>query len=157
MNSSGFEGSDGGTLEMDFSTIVLNNTLDEGSGVIAYLHFTTQDEGTVSIDTLEGCGLSFTIYYENDLDIGACYELGQIQIAQFICGNCDGEGEVDIDDIVYLINYVFLSGPPPIPLPSDNVNCAGGIDIDDIVYLVCYVFQNGYLPCDPDGDGIPDC
>jgi len=32
---------------------------------------------------------------------------------QGVCGDVDLSGNVDIDDIVYLINYVFSSGPPP--------------------------------------------
>ena len=75
----------------------------------------------------------------------------------FECGNTDGTGVVDIDDIVYLIAYVFQGGPEPIPVDAGNVDCAGDVDIDDIVYLISYVFQGGNAPCDPDGNGTPDC
>jgi hypothetical protein len=30
-----------------------------------------------------------------------------------ICGDVDLSGQVDIDDVVYLINYIFGTGPPP--------------------------------------------
>ena len=73
------------------------------------------------------------------------------------CGDVDASGGIDIDDIVYLIAYVFQGGPEPIPLESGEVNCSGGTDIDDIVYLIAYVFQGGDAPCDPDGNGVPDC
>jgi len=75
----------------------------------------------------------------------------------FDCGNADATGVVDIDDVVYLIAYVFQGGPEPIPLESGNVDCEGVIDIDDIVYLIQYIFQSGNPPCDPDGNGTPDC
>jgi len=29
------------------------------------------------------------------------------------CGDVNGSNGVDIDDVVYLINYIFASGPPP--------------------------------------------
>lgn len=74
-----------------------------------------------------------------------------------LCGDVNGSGGIDIDDIVYLIAYVFQGGPEPTPPESGEVNCAGGIDIDDIVYLIAYVFQGGYAPGDPNGDGVPDC
>jgi hypothetical protein len=32
------------------------------------------------------------------------------------CGNANGSGDVDIDDIVYLINYIFGGGPAPVPV-----------------------------------------
>jgi len=74
-----------------------------------------------------------------------------------ICGNADGVECIDIDDVVYLIAYIFQGGPEPIPLESANVDCEGVIDIDDVVYLIDYLFLGGYIPCDPSGDGVPDC
>jgi hypothetical protein len=38
-----------------------------------------------------------------------------------------------------------------------DVDCSGGVDIDDAVYLIQHIFTGGPLPCDPDGDGTPDC
>ena len=40
---------------------------------------------------------------------------------------------------------------------AGDPDCSGNTDIDDVVYLVMYVFSGGYAPCDPDGDGTPDC
>jgi len=75
----------------------------------------------------------------------------------FICGNTDAREGVDIDDVVYLIAYVFQGASEPFPVEAGDVNCSGGIDIDDIVYLINFIFQSGYLPCDPNGDGERDC
>lgn len=77
--------------------------------------------------------------------------------AEFMCGDANSSGSIDIDDIVFLIAYVFQGGLPPDPVEAGDVNCSGSIDIDDIVYLVAYVFQAGDDPCDPDGNGVPDC
>ena len=38
-----------------------------------------------------------------------------------------------------------------------DLDCAGGIDIADLVLLVDYMFNQGPAPCDPDGDGSPNC
>jgi hypothetical protein len=73
------------------------------------------------------------------------------------CGDTDSSGEVDIDDVAYLISFVFTSGLPPNPLDVGDVNCSGYIDIDDIVYLITYIFSSGNAPCDTDGDEVPDC
>jgi hypothetical protein len=73
------------------------------------------------------------------------------------CGDADGSGAVDIDDVVYLINYIFAGGPPPNPLAAGDADCSGGVDIDDAVYIITYIFAGGPPPCDLDGDGIPDC
>jgi hypothetical protein len=63
------------------------------------------------------------------------------------CSDANMSGEVDIDDVVYLINYIFISGPPPDPLESGDADCSGDIDIDDVVYLIAYIFSGGPEPC----------
>jgi len=73
------------------------------------------------------------------------------------CGDVNISGGVDIDDVVFLVNYVFLGGPAPTPIEMGDTDCSGFVDIDDIVYLIQYIFSGGYAPCDIDGDGIPDC
>jgi hypothetical protein len=78
-------------------------------------------------------------------------------ICCFYCGDVNHLLPVDIDDVVFLLNYVFLSGFPPEPLRIGDVNCSYNVDIDDIVYLIMYIFGGGHMPCDTDGDGIPDC
>jgi hypothetical protein len=71
----------------------------------------------------------------------------------WICGDANGSGgdpPVDIDDVVYLINYIFAGGPMPIPIESADVDCSGGdvpVDIDDVVYLINYIFAGGQAPC----------
>jgi len=66
----------------------------------------------------------------------------------YICGDADGSGAVDIDDVVYIITYLFASGPAPDPLESAEVDCSGSIDIDDAVYLIEYLFAGGPDPCE---------
>ena len=65
---------------------------------------------------------------------------------------------MDIDDPVFLINYIFLFGPAPNPLLKADCDCSGGdvpVDIDDVVHLINYIFYDGPEPCDV--DGVPDC
>ncbi len=75
----------------------------------------------------------------------------------YICGDADGSEDVDIDDVVSLINYIFASGPEPDPMEAGDADCSGGVDIDDVVYLIGYIFSGGNEPCDTDGDAVPDC
>lgn len=78
-------------------------------------------------------------------------------VCDYLCGDVDDSGNVDMDDIVYIINYMFAGGPIPEPEGSGDVDCSANIDIDDIVYIINYMFGGGPLPCDPNGDGVPDC
>ncbi len=63
------------------------------------------------------------------------------------CGDVDASGLDDIDDAVYLINYIFNGGNPPVVLEDGDVDCSGMIDIDDVVYLIVYIFASGPAPC----------
>ena len=66
----------------------------------------------------------------------------------FECGNVNGSEAVDIDDVVFLVEYIFLQNTAPLPIESGDVDCSGGVDIDDLVYLLGFVFLSGPAPCD---------
>jgi hypothetical protein len=72
-------------------------------------------------------------------------------------GDCNAEGEVNISDVIYLINYLFRYGPSPTPTEVGNVDCDSGVTVSDAIYLINYFFKGGPPPGDPDGDGTPDC
>ncbi len=63
-------------------------------------------------------------------------------------GDADGNGMVNIADVVYLINYIFSGGPPPTPLLAGDADCSGALNIADAVYLVNYIFAGGPPPCE---------
>ena len=44
-----------------------------------------------------------------------------VQRPQAICGDSDCSGDVDIDDVVYLIAYIFSGGPAPCDTDGDSV------------------------------------
>ncbi|MCK4606850.1 MAG: thrombospondin type 3 repeat-containing protein [candidate division Zixibacteria bacterium] len=67
-----------------------------------------------------------------------------------IRGDIDHSGvlPIDIADLVYLVDYMFNSGPEPGCPEEGDVNGDGGelIDIADLVYLVDYQFNAGPEP-----------
>jgi hypothetical protein len=64
-----------------------------------------------------------------------------------VAGDADGSGAVDIDDVVYLINYIFGGGPPPqVDNCCGDADGSGAVDIDDVVYLINYIFGGGPPP-----------
>lgn len=44
-----------------------------------------------------------------------------------LCGDSNGDGQLNVGDAVYMINYVFKGGPAP-----DSTCCAGNCLIDDV-------------------------
>jgi hypothetical protein len=61
-------------------------------------------------------------------------------------GDVNGDGSIDLGDVVYLVNYLWRGGPPPDPYQAGDANCDGTITISDIVYLVNYLFYGGSAP-----------
>lgn len=59
-----------------------------------------------------------------------------------IPGDANSDGVIDIADIVYLINYLFIGGPPPNPLSLGDFNQDGQVNIADIVALINYLYQS---------------
>jgi len=65
---------------------------------------------------------------------------------RYITGDANTDGEINIADIVYLINYLFIGGPPPTPLVAGDANCDGKTNVVDVVYLINYLFIGGPPP-----------
>jgi CubicO group peptidase (beta-lactamase class C family) len=61
-------------------------------------------------------------------------------------GDVNGDGTIDVADILYLVNYLFRNGVPPQPLAAGDINCDGRVSISDVVYLVNYLYRGGDPP-----------
>ncbi|MBU1318471.1 MAG: hypothetical protein KKG33_07540 [candidate division Zixibacteria bacterium] len=78
-----------------------------------------------------------------------CFDnVAMTSLVSYVCGDADGQQTVDIDDVVYLIEYIFSGGSAPDPVEAADADCSGGIDIDDVVYIIAYIFSGGSPPCE---------
>jgi hypothetical protein len=127
----------------------------------------TMHRNMVCVDS-DGDGYGDPDHPENECEDDNCPDVynpdqldsdgdGTGDACEWICGDADASGQVDIDDAVYLIAFVFSEGPPPAPYESGDTDCSGAVDIDDITFLVAYIFSGGPVPCDVDGDEALDC
>ncbi len=73
-----------------------------------------------------------------------------LNCCQGIRGNVDQDSQdvVDISDVIYLVDYMFASGPAPTCDAAANVDGSGDgqIDVSDLIYLVDYMFASGPTP-----------
>ncbi len=66
-----------------------------------------------------------------------------------ILGDANSDGNIDVSDIIYLINYLFKGGPLPIPLLAGDSNNDEEVTVSDIIYLINYLFKSGPRPICP--------
>jgi hypothetical protein len=62
-------------------------------------------------------------------------------------GNVNCDGQINVSDVIYIINYLFKGGPSPIPMENGDVNCDGKVNVTDVIYLLNYLFKGGPQPC----------
>ena len=108
--------------------------------------------------TYEDSVFSLTFDYNLKAPSSPAFDWGQITIGSHCCvirGDIDGSAEttLDISDLVYLVDYMFRSGPEPACLMEANVDASPQetIDIGDLVYLIDYMMTSGPPPvaCPP--------
>jgi hypothetical protein len=73
---------------------------------------------------------------------------GMITIGEavFMVGDANGDSLIDVTDVVFLLDYLFLNGPPPYPFGAGDADCSGVVDIGDVIYLINYLFIDGPAP-----------
>lgn len=163
-------GMSGGWITEVSALTVYNNELIAGgvfthAGPVSVNHIARWNGG--SWNAL-GAGMFGTTYpgvyaltvYNTDLIAGGNFTYAGMNQANFIarwngsswsrlgytCGDTNGDGVVDLGDVVYLISYLYKGGPAPNPLEVGDATCDGVIDIGDVVYLIEYLYRNGPPP-----------
>jgi hypothetical protein len=66
-----------------------------------------------------------------------------------IRGDANGDGVINVGDIVYLVSYLYKGGPAPNPLWTGDANSDSIVNVGDIVYLVSYLYKGGPPPSSP--------
>ncbi len=67
-------------------------------------------------------------------------------ITVYARGDCNGDGIINVGDVLYLINYLYKDGSTPLPFWTGDVNCDREINLADVVYLINYLFRQGPPP-----------
>lgn len=71
---------------------------------------------------------------------------GIIVILSNTCGDTNGDGQVSVSDVVFLISYLFRGGPAPYPSQNADANGDSQVTLSDVVYLISYLFKSGNPP-----------
>ena len=85
---------------------------------------------------------------------------------QFLRGDSNADGTLDLSDGVSVLNHLFLGTAAPACLDAADANDDGKIDLSDAVFDVGYLFLGAAAPpapgpdacgSDPTQDGLPEC
>jgi hypothetical protein len=63
-------------------------------------------------------------------------------------GDVNGDGVITVVDALYMLNYLFRHGPPPVSFEAGDANCDGDHGALDVVFLLNYLFRHGPSPLD---------
>jgi hypothetical protein len=136
----------GGPVDWNYQQLSGSGTfsLTAKTGTIATITYTpAPDEmsGTpsVSIDVFNQffpCGMN-----------RCCEQWKDTIMVQFhSIGDANNDNGINVGDAVYLINYVFKSGPAPVAWKAGDANCDGLVNVGDAVRLINHVFKGAPSP-----------
>ena len=151
---------------VDVTTITLPDAID-GSAYSQQLEATggTGDKTwTDKNDHLSGTGLTlsstgllsgtpngdgtinFTARAEDMTGSGDEQLLTLIVAPSFICGDPNADLTLNIFDVTYIIQYLYLEGPEPMPMESADIDNSGTVNIFDATGLIDYLYRDGAEP-----------
>jgi len=150
---------------MDDSTVHLDWNLTGGVSYHIYRRDASSQGSFFRIDNTGGSladpGLTDNFYIDSTVDNISVYayllipeESGALGVYSeiitvdsdpglFVCGELNGDGNVNILDATFLLNYLYRGGPAPDPIESADVSGNGLLNILDVTYLLNYLYRLG--------------
>lgn len=156
------------TKEIGASAITIGWNYEEGLTYHVYRREAQSSGSFFRIDdpsgSLSNPGVDDSVYVDSDVDGVSDYQylviaedgLGNLSPhsaildatePSYLCGDADGNGSLNISDGVFLVAFIFGSGPAPDPYLAGDCDCTSVINISDAVYMIAYIFGAGPPPC----------
>ncbi len=85
--------------------------------------------------------------------VNATVVLAPEVVVPFLRSDCNDDGQLDIADGIYVLNFLFLEGPAAGCLGACDSNADGSLDQSDAIYIFNYQFLDGPPPPAP----FPSC
>ncbi len=67
-------------------------------------------------------------------------------VIEFLRGDANSDSELDISDIMYIYNFLYKDGEPPVVEGSADVNVDSAVNLLDGLYLLDYFFRQRHPP-----------
>jgi hypothetical protein len=80
-------------------------------------------------------------------DMNTFTEVGQVVFVGHRLGEVNGDQVVNLMDILYLIEHVYLEGPEPVGgIEVGDCDCSSTLNLADILFLINYKYLDGPEP-----------
>ncbi|MGH8015187.1 MAG: Ig-like domain-containing protein, partial [Candidatus Zixiibacteriota bacterium] len=109
-----------------------------------------------------GNGTAILFYEPQPIELGSIYTVRFIaqdvpgglrdtlttrfRVVNFLRGDADGTLSYTMNDVVYLVRYLYRSGPPPSPLLVGDADSNGLVNVADASYMINFLYRNGPRP-----------
>lgn len=97
--------------------------------------FSADDVGIYEVIVTTSCGSTMSEPAELSVAAGCS--------GQFLRGDANQDGDIDISDPITILNYLFRGGVVITCLSSLDTNDDGGLDIAEAIFLLSYLFRGG--------------
>jgi len=125
---------------LDLSTDILPTNSDfydsgDGGGLFRFYPRHMQEDSVYHVT-----------FIASDIFLADSQTVAMKVVITHVPGDANGDGSVNVGDVVYLVSYLYRNGPAPSPEDAGDANCDGPINVGDVVYLVSYLYRDGPPP-----------
>jgi hypothetical protein len=116
------------------------------SGFMFVATFDSISQTTYSVPGLEYSTHYWWKVYAIDTKGNMTESNGVADFLTWVLGDANRDGNTDVGDAVFLINFIFKGGAFPEPYKIGDANGDCEVNVGDVVYLIAYVFKGGPPP-----------
>ena len=135
------------SISFDDSVKIEICCIEDGETTCSIIVDTTTNEGAYSWPVPDTPNDSCLIII-SDVDNGIPSDTSDdyFSISDYLPGDLDGSGIVELGDVLFLISYLYKGGPAPDPKAAADVDASCEVELGDVLYLISYLYKGGPAP-----------
>ncbi|EQB62998.1 MAG: hypothetical protein RBG1_1C00001G0577 [candidate division Zixibacteria bacterium RBG-1] len=122
-----------------------------GTHILAHILIKVKDTTTIFIDTQSVAIPEGNAFFRNDgVQYSPLWIRSSCAVSSLTClykpGDANGDGKVDLADLIFMVNYIMKGGPAPTFECQADLNADKIVTLLDVVVAVNYLFKGGNPP-----------